>query len=410
MYGIPSGFSGTLCRTLAAATVFIAVFVFILFCYFTETSSPQNGHHWLRLKSAGAAERLSDRQYTRIYNGQQVSPKRDEGSYIKFDITSNDVVVFLQIQNAGANFFERLLIEDLDLDNPCSCRRRRKICRCFRPGKKSTWLFSRYTLGWKCGVHPDWTELTNCVDRVLDEDEGLPVKRRYFYITVLRDPVTRFRSEWHRFRQNRGWHGTRPHRSRCSTRVALDALPKPCFEGRHPSNVSWDEFLLCSTNPALNRQTHMLANLGLVDACSDSAAGVMRPEDRDLVLLSSAKQNLNRMAFFGLAEFPRLSQSMFEITFNMTFKRRAHPRKFLHGHKYGKEYLAETMPGQVEKVVMANSLDVELYNHAKELLFSRFEKLKGLSPGLHDGNDEGTGPYSGENWADEEDLSDAFWK
>ena len=29
------------------------------------------------------------------------------------------------------------------------------------------WLFSRYSTGWKCGLHPDWTELTGCVDTYL---------------------------------------------------------------------------------------------------------------------------------------------------------------------------------------------------------------------------------------------------
>ncbi|XP_064454855.1 heparan-sulfate 6-O-sulfotransferase 2-like [Ornithodoros turicata] len=406
MHGVSSSFSGTFCRTLAAGSVSISVFVFILFCYFNETSSPQNGHHWLRLKSAGSSVRSPDSQST--YLSRQRSLNADDGNssnLIKFDITASDVIVFLQIQNAGANFFERHLIRDLNLEQPCSCWRQ-KICRCYRPGTRTTWLFSRYTLGWKCGVHPDWTELTNCVDRVLDEDEGRPVKRRYFYITVLRDPVTRFRSEWHRFRQNRGWHGSRPHRSRCSSGIASDALTQPCFDGRHPTNVTWDEFLSCSTNPALNRQTRMLANLGLIDACSETASGVMRPEDRDLVLLSSAKLNLQKMAFFGLAEFPKLSQSMFEATFNLSFKRRARSRNFLRGRRYGKKFMEEKMPGQVERVTAANSLDVELYNHAKELLFSRFEKVKGKDPELSEDEREVMEPYSGEDWADEEDLSD----
>ena len=33
-------------------------------------------------------------------------------------------------------------------------------------GQKN-WLFSRYSTGWKCGLHPDWTELTGCVDKYL---------------------------------------------------------------------------------------------------------------------------------------------------------------------------------------------------------------------------------------------------
>ena len=33
-------------------------------------------------------------------------------------------------------------------------------------GEKN-WLFSRYSTGWKCGLHPDWTELVGCVDAYL---------------------------------------------------------------------------------------------------------------------------------------------------------------------------------------------------------------------------------------------------
>jgi len=40
-------------------------------------------------------------------------------------------------------------------------------------GEKN-WLFSRYSTGWKCGLHPDWTELVGCVD---------------IYLKVIFDPI-----------------------------------------------------------------------------------------------------------------------------------------------------------------------------------------------------------------------------
>lgn len=37
------------------------------------------------------------------------------------------------------------------------------------------WLFSRYSTGWKCGLHADYTELTECLQAgKLEELEGLP--------------------------------------------------------------------------------------------------------------------------------------------------------------------------------------------------------------------------------------------
>lgn len=95
-----------------------------------------------------------------------------------FDINSHDVIVFLHIQKTGGTSFGRHLVQDLDLQRPCTCQRKQKRCYCLRPTRNENWLFSRYSTGWKCGLHADWTELTNCVNSELDKNEGEPVKRR----------------------------------------------------------------------------------------------------------------------------------------------------------------------------------------------------------------------------------------
>lgn len=96
----------------------------------------------------------------------------------QFDMNAHDVMVFLHIQKTGGTSFGRHLVRDLDLKRPCTCHRKRKRCYCFRPNSTENWLFSRYSTGWKCGLHADWTELTNCVDAELDKNEGGTVKRR----------------------------------------------------------------------------------------------------------------------------------------------------------------------------------------------------------------------------------------
>lgn len=409
-------FTPTVCRSALVCVAFVTAFVFILIS--SGSSSSRLAYHWVRLKPSHYWQKFKEHQLVHgsqaasyyasnsTENGLQSefepSTVRDED----FDISGSDVIVLLQIQNAGANFLERRLIEDLVLQRPCACRRGRKICHCYRPRKRSSWLFSRYTLGWKCGVHPDWTELNTCVDRVLDEDEGIPTKRRYFYITVLRDPVARFRNEWRRFHQNRGWHGSRPHPHFCLDQPVSMPAPSVCFEGRRPENITFTEFVSCSANPALNRQTHMLADHGLIDGCpqNDSVGLLLTKEDRDMVLLTSAKKNLEHMAFFGLAEFPRLSESLFEATFKLKFRRRARPRKFLRGRLMGRGH-AVPSPGEVEKVTAANSLDTELYNYAKELLFDRFHKLSDSDPAV-ERNSNDVDSEDDENWAEEEDFFD----
>lgn len=96
----------------------------------------------------------------------------------QFDMKGHDVMVFLHIQKTGGTSFGKHLVRDLDLQRPCSCQRKRKRCDCFRPNRNESWLFSRYTTGWKCGLHADWTELSACVDIEMDKNEGEQVKRR----------------------------------------------------------------------------------------------------------------------------------------------------------------------------------------------------------------------------------------
>lgn len=101
----------------------------------------------------------------------------------QFDMNAHDVMVFLHIQKTGGTSFGRHLVQDLDLQRPCTCQRKRKRCYCFRPNRNENWLFSRYSTGWKCGLHADWTELTSCVDSELDKNEGDTVKRRFVYLS-----------------------------------------------------------------------------------------------------------------------------------------------------------------------------------------------------------------------------------
>jgi hypothetical protein len=39
------------------------------------------------------------------------------------------------------------------------------------------WLFSRYSTGWRCGLHADWTELKDCVAEYLNDKEGYRDRR-----------------------------------------------------------------------------------------------------------------------------------------------------------------------------------------------------------------------------------------
>lgn len=104
----------------------------------------------------------------------------------KFNIEGSDVMVFLHIQKTGGTAFGRHLVRNLDLERPCSCKKGKKKCKCSRPHSEDRlWLFSRYSTGWKCGLHADWTELTNCVDSAMDQTERESSKRRFVCLINL---------------------------------------------------------------------------------------------------------------------------------------------------------------------------------------------------------------------------------
>ncbi|XP_075539030.1 heparan-sulfate 6-O-sulfotransferase 3-B-like isoform X2 [Dermacentor variabilis] len=238
----------------------------------------------------------------------------------EFDMRGSDVMVFLHIQKTGGTVFGRHLVRDLALERPCQCLRGRKRCRCARPpsaatGGQRSWLFSRYSTGWKCGLHADWTELTACVDRAMDRAEKAPAKRRYFYVTLLREPVARFLSEFRHVQRGATWRGSR---HLCGGRApTANELPL-CFNGSDWRDVTFQEFMACPWNLAVNRQTRMLADLTLVGCYNKSG---MSERKHDLLLLASARENLRRTAFFGLTEEQHRSQQLFEATFGLRFVR-----------------------------------------------------------------------------------------
>lgn len=98
--------------------------------------------------------------------------KGDLSRAVDFNINGDDVIVFLHIQKTGGTTFGRHLVRNIQLERPCECHAGQKKCTCLRPGKTETWLFSRFSTGWSCGLHADWTELTNCVPARMDTQEA----------------------------------------------------------------------------------------------------------------------------------------------------------------------------------------------------------------------------------------------
>ncbi|XP_053164538.1 heparan-sulfate 6-O-sulfotransferase 3 [Hemicordylus capensis] len=300
---------------------------------------------------------------------------------VHFDMRGRDVMVFLHIQKTGGTTFGRHLVRNIRLEQPCFCRAGQKKCTCHRPGaapgsgaaaagggdKGDTWLFSRFSTGWSCGLHADWTELTSCVPAAMERREGCPANRtlrNFYYITMLRDPVSRYLSEWKHVQRGATWK-TSLHM--CDGRSPTPEELPMCYLGDDWSGVSLQEFMNCDHNLANNRQVRMLADLSLV-GCYNLTS--MNESERNIILLQSAKNNLKNMAFFGLTEFQRKTQYLFERTFNLEF---ISPFTQYNITRASNVDINESVRKRIEEL---NFLDMQLYEYAKDLFLQRFQYAK----------------------------------
>ncbi|XP_077200018.1 heparan-sulfate 6-O-sulfotransferase 3 [Paroedura picta] len=309
---------------------------------------------------------------------------------VRFDMRGRDVMVFLHIQKTGGTTFGRHLVRNIRLEQPCFCRAGQKKCTCQRPGaaaaaagegggvgvgggsavgadKGDTWLFSRFSTGWSCGLHADWTELTSCVPDAMERRGGCPANRtlrNFYYITMLRDPVSRYLSEWKHVQRGATWK-TSLHM--CDGRSPTPEELPMCYLGDDWSGVSLQEFMNCSHNLANNRQVRMLADLSLV-GCYNLT--FMNESERNMILLQSAKNNLKNMAFFGLTEFQRKTQYLFERTFKLEF---ISPFTQYNITRASNVDISESVRKHIEEL---NFLDMQLYEFAKDLFLQRFQYAK----------------------------------
>lgn len=187
---------------------------------------------------------------------------------------------------------------------------------------------------------------------------------RYRYITILRDPVARFISEWRHVARGATW---KTASLKCNGRSAFLKEVPFCYNEPDWYGVTIEEFIACPHNLAHNRQTRMLANLSLVNCYNTSG---MTLQQRNSILLVSAKENLLNMTFVGITEFQVYTQQLFEYTFNLEFIDDFVQYNITH---ISSIHLSKK---QYKRVQEANSLDIELYQYAKELFLRRYHAMK----------------------------------
>lgn len=276
-----------------------------------------------------------------------------------FNISSDrDSLVLLHIQKTGGTTFERHLVHDLKLQTPCYCADEKRRCWCPKSNgqingtsTRTTWLISRFSTGWICGLHADWTQLQACLAKL----------RNLFFMTFLRHPLHRFVSEFRHVQRGATWKASKVHCKKHDTQL--------CY-GDQPNwlNATLQEFLNCASNMAINRQTYMLADLNMIGCKSEKNTSSI---DQEIATLISAQNNLRRMAFFGLCEQQRASQMIFEETFKLKFQidfRQSDDNKT----KMMIERMSEDMRN---RIIEKNHLDMKLYKFAVDLFQTRCKEL-----------------------------------
>ncbi|KAL5963561.1 Heparan-sulfate 6-O-sulfotransferase 1-A [Taenia solium] len=245
-------------------------------------------------------------------------------SFFYPEVNSEVVLVFVHVQKTGGTFIESALTKDGVFGFPCNCKRELKFCRCYRG--HDIWLFSRYSIGWRCGLHADFTELRECVPRMLTTLEHRERPRRLVYFTVLRGALDRYLSEWLHTRRGGNWLKATLN---CRGQPPLPSQYRPCsyFFDVNVSQLSFSRFADCPGSLSNNRQTRMIASLDdlgcyskLKEWTSPIGLGVNFSPSQ-MYLLASAVENLaTSFATFGLIEHAIYTQYMYRMLLGLVFR------------------------------------------------------------------------------------------
>jgi hypothetical protein len=287
-----------------------------------------------------------------------------------------DYLVLMHIQGTDSTSLESRLLDNLLVNgdsnegayqawlNACHFNTTQYMCTRNREDGAS-WFISSNTIRSELSFdsYPHLDEIKSLM-------RGDSSDRQVSYVTFIADPVKRFLYEWLRFK---------PEDARLDANNCLSEYAKQCeyiFRG----NVTLDEFLMCRTNLALNRQTRMLASFdsslcGYLRRSSGKSTEVSRRLD-DQMLLESAKHTLSYMSFFGISEHPYYSMRLFERSYltGFMFKEIEKEEEAGKSDETAVDLLYKSLSDrQLAKITQANHLDVELYRHATKLFVNKLK-------------------------------------
>jgi hypothetical protein len=180
----------------------------------------------------------------------------------------------------------------------------------------------------------------------------------------------RYLSEYLHVQRNATWAAAK---HKCGGMFATAAEMPPCYPGYYSGkpwpNLDLSAFVACDSNWANNRQTMMLADLEAVHCFNKAALSL---EERERMLLETAKKNLKSFAFVGLTEYMVETCQLFEKTFKMVFGVLPEPYNSLSEFRSGPLLVNLQRNAKLYKAIeQRNHLDMELYEYALSMFIER---------------------------------------
>jgi hypothetical protein len=133
--------------------------------------------------------------YLTIHIKQQITIKHKQDSIV--------TLVFIHIQKTAGSEFERSIVRRFYFGSQPSCqcpittrynRTKRPYiklrCNCLR--NNEPWIISRFSVGWLCGVHADWTTYHRCLPSRLNFEYGFN-RRKYVEQKLSTSVIARLR-------------------------------------------------------------------------------------------------------------------------------------------------------------------------------------------------------------------------
>ena len=299
-------------------------------------------------------------------------------TFTHFDPHGNDTLVFIHIQKTGGSDFLRHLVtvkkNGAKLCDATNARKRDRRTRHILCPKdwdypdEEPWFIAEKTVGWVCGLHASYTEFKACLPTLRYPRHD----RQLYFMTLLRHPVLRYVSEYLHFQRGATW-GTRHE---CSGEVITDVEMPPCYPGYYNKepwvNVTLPAFVACESNWANNRQTMMLADLVSVGCFHKS---LHSKEERERLILQSAKRSLKQFAYFGITEYLEESEALYERTFGVEFSEKITQRSLSDLHSAPMLKTLWSKHDVYQEIADANRLDMELYEYALQLFAVRLKTI-----------------------------------